>query len=49
MVSLEKAVVAHQESGGFRSEVLVDPEAINQLESLKNRARPSTERPLIQA
>jgi len=47
MVSLEKAVVAHLESGGFRFEVLVDPEAAQKikegkaLEVLEDQARPA--------
>jgi hypothetical protein len=47
MVSLEKAVVAHLESGGFRFEALVDPEAAQKikkgkaLEVLEDRARPT--------
>ena len=35
MVSLEKAVVAHLERGGFRFEVLVDPEAAQKIKEGK--------------
>ena len=35
MVSLEKAVTAHLERGGFRFEVLVDPEAAQKIKEGK--------------
>jgi hypothetical protein len=53
MVSLEKAVVAYLERGGFRFEALVDPEAARKvkegkaLKVLEDQARPACPGPPV--